>query len=260
MPRPRPEASFALARVRAASSALSLPRKPQQTRVTRKAENIRQHILDTALRLFQERGYDGATMRAVADQAGVALGNAYYYFPSKEHLIRGFYAHMHEEHLAAAVPALEGQRDLRRRIETVLTTKIDTSEPYHRSSAHLFKTAADPQSPLNPFSEQPAPVRAQAIALFESVLDGADTKIPADLRARRPELLWLFEMAVILFWIHDRSAERARTRRLIAGTVQFVGKLISIASFPLMRPPRKSALALLDDLCGIPNADAPSAG
>lgn len=225
-----------------------MPRKKPDGKPTLKAEKTRQRILDTALRLFQERGYEGTTMRAVASEAGVALGNAYYYFRSKEHLVQGFYARMHEEHLAACLPALEKERDLGKRLELLLTTKIDTSEPYHRFSGLLFKTAADPKSPLNPFSAESSPVRAEATALFDTLLDGSSARIPADLRARLPELLWLFEMSVILFWIHDESKNRARTRRLIARTVEIVTKLISVASFPLLKPLRKSALDLMDEL------------
>jgi AcrR family transcriptional regulator len=47
-------------------------------------------------------------MRAIAERAGVALGNTYYYFRSKEHLIQAFYARSHAEHLAAAAPVLAG--------------------------------------------------------------------------------------------------------------------------------------------------------
>ena len=52
-----------------------------------RGEQTRQLILETALRLFRERGYAETTMRAIAKEAGVAVGNAYYYFDSKEHLI-----------------------------------------------------------------------------------------------------------------------------------------------------------------------------
>lgn len=225
-----------------------MPRKKLDGKPTIKAERTRQRILDTALRLFQERGYEGTTMRAVASEAGVALGNAYYYFKSKEHLVQGFYARMHEEHVAACLPALEKERDLARRLEILLTSKIETSEPYHRFSGLLFKTAADPQSPLNPFSAESGPVRVEATALLDTVLDGASARIPADLRTKLPELLWLFEMSVILFWIHDESKDRARTRRLITRTVEIVTKLISVASFPLLKPLRKSALDLMDEL------------
>src|SRR5438132_12947660 len=78
---------------------------------TPKGEQTRALILETALDLFRERGYEETTMRAIAEQAGVALGNAYYYFRSKEHLIQAFYARSHQEHLAAAQPIREPERD-----------------------------------------------------------------------------------------------------------------------------------------------------
>jgi len=236
-----------------------MPRKKQDPTPTQKAERTRARILDSALHLFLERGYEGATMRAVASEAGVSLGNAYYYFRSKEHLVQAFYARMHEEHVAACRPRLAGEQDLAKRLEILLLTKIETSEPYHRFSALLFKTAADPKSPLNPFSSESSPVRAEATALIHEVLDGAKGKIPADLREKLPELLWLFEMSVILFWIHDESAGRVRTRRLIARTVDIVSKLISVASFPLMKPLRQSALDLMDEL-KVDIAPEPDAG
>jgi len=225
-----------------------MPRKKLDGKPTQKAEVTRKRILDTALRLFLAHGYEGTTMRAVASEAGVALGNAYYYFKSKEHLIQGFYERTHEEHMAALLPRLETERDLAKRLELLLVTKIETSEPYHRFSGLLFKTAADPKSPLNPFSAESGPLRAEATALIDTVLEGSSAKLPSDLRAKLPELLWLFEMSVILFWIHDESAGRARTRRLITRTVEILTKLISVASFPLLRPLRKSALDLVDEL------------
>ncbi len=68
-----------------------------------KGEQTRAAILDAALGLFEEAGYDATTMRAVAERAGVSVGNAYYYFDSKEHLIQGFYDRVSVEHDAVSV-------------------------------------------------------------------------------------------------------------------------------------------------------------
>src|SRR5579859_5301848 len=76
-----------------------------------KSEQTRTLILETALRLFRERGYDRTTMRAIAEQAGVSVGNAYYYFASKEHLVQGFYDQIAAEHRRQLPPALADQRD-----------------------------------------------------------------------------------------------------------------------------------------------------
>jgi AcrR family transcriptional regulator len=218
--------------------------EPQPT----KSERTRAAILDAALRLFQDSGHEGATMRAIAAEAGVSLGNAYYYFESKEHLIQGFYARMHEEHLRACEPILERERDLAARLRGVLRARIETAEPYHRFSGTLFRTAADPKSPLNPFSAASEPVRKEATDLMRRVVTGSKTKPPADLAEKLPELLWLYEMAVILFWIHDESKGRARTRKLIDSTVDMLTKLIAVGSLALLKPLRHSALGLMDEL------------
>jgi AcrR family transcriptional regulator len=46
----------------------------------------RLHILDTAARVFAERGFEDASINAILEQAGVSKGAAYYYFDNKEDL------------------------------------------------------------------------------------------------------------------------------------------------------------------------------
>jgi AcrR family transcriptional regulator len=47
----------------------------------------RKRILDATLALASKGGYEAVQMRTVAEQAGVALGTLYRYFPSKIHLL-----------------------------------------------------------------------------------------------------------------------------------------------------------------------------
>jgi AcrR family transcriptional regulator len=47
----------------------------------------RERILDATVALAREGGYDAVQMRAVAEDADVALGTLYRYFPSKVHLL-----------------------------------------------------------------------------------------------------------------------------------------------------------------------------
>jgi AcrR family transcriptional regulator len=221
-----------------------------KTKLTKtvKGEQTRALILNSALDLLGERGYEQTTMRAIAQKAGVSLGNAYHYFGSKEHLIQAFYQRTHEEHLTATIPVLEKETSLKSRLLSVLRLKISTLEPYHEFAGALFKTAADPHSPLNPFAHESAPTRRDSIKLFEDLVRDTKARIPADLRAELPYLLWLYHMGIILFWIHDASPRRARTYRLIDHTVDLLDKLISLASNPLMRPVRKRALKMVADL------------
>ncbi len=229
---------------------------------TAKGEQTRQLILETALELFRERGYEDTTMRAIAERAGVALGGAYYYFRSKEELIQGFYLRTHEEHLAASAAILAGGGTFRERLLGVMRTKLETIAPYHQFSGKLFKTAADPDSPLNPFSAESQPARREATSVFAEVMRGAtDLKLPEDLAAELPDLLWTYHMGVILFWVHDRSPGQARTWRLMERTVDLVARLVALARNPLLAPVRKSVLRLFRELRhdGVPEPDPPTA-
>ena len=84
--------------------AASVP-EPAARRRGSKGEQTRAVIVEAALRLFRENGYEATTMRAIAKEAGVATGNAYYYFGSKEELIQVYYARNHAEHAAACYPS-----------------------------------------------------------------------------------------------------------------------------------------------------------
>ena len=215
---------------------------------TRKGEQTKAHILETALAMFRDRGYDGTTMRAVAGEAGVSLGNAYYYFESKEHLIQAFYDRSHRDHLAACHDVLANETELKKRLLGVLLAKLGTSMPYHRFSGLLFKTAADPRSPLNPFSDESAPLRAESTQLFAEVVDGSSAKIHGDLEAQLPRLLWLYQMGIVLFWIHDTSPGCDKSYRLAERTCDLVVRLIKLANFAPMRPITRIALNLMADL------------
>ena len=205
----------------------------------------RARILDTALALFLEKGYEHTTMRAVAERAEVALGNAYYYFESKDHLIQAFYGLTHDAHLAMAQPLLAEPRPFRDRLLDVMRAKLETIEPYHEFSAALFKTAADPASPLNPFSQASRDVREQSTALFRQVVDGSTTRMPSDLRAELPGLLWVYHMGIVLYWIHDQSPDRRKSYRLVENTVGLIDQLIMLARLPLMGRIRASVLRMI---------------
>ena len=187
-------------------------------------------------------------MRAIAQRAGVALGNAYYYFRSKEHLIQAFYGRTHQELAGAARSILEREHGLRDRWLGVMNANLDLIEPYHRFAGILFATAADPQSPLNPFSPESEEARRESTAIYAEVIDGAKLRIPRDLKQELPFLLWLYHMGVVLFWIHDSSPGRTRTRHMVDRTVAILSNLIALASKPFMRPLRKAILKLMAEL------------
>jgi AcrR family transcriptional regulator len=213
-----------------------------------KSVRTRRAIIEAALRLFRERGYDDTTMRAIATEAGVSVGNAYYYFESKEHLVQAFYDRTQEEHRAAARPALDGEQDLTARVVGVLTAWVDVMEPYRAFAGKFFKNAAEPTSPLSPFSAESTPAREASIGLWRQTLEGSDARIPKALRADLPELLWLYSMGIVLFWVHDQSEHADKTRVLVNRTAPLVVRLIGLARLPVLRSTTADLLEMLHEI------------
>lgn len=213
------------------------PHEGPATPKSEKSEQTRALILETAMRLFQERGYDKTTMRAIAQEAGVSVGNAYYYFAGKEHLIQGFYDRIAAEHQAAVRGVLEAESDFEARFAGVLRTWLDVAAPYHEFAVQFFKNAADPDSPLSPFSQESEHAREEAISVHREVLRGAaKTKVPEELRDALPELMWLAQMGLVLYWIFDRTPGRERSYRLAERGARITARGVSLARFRVLRP------------------------
>lgn len=201
-----------------------------------KSGRTRAQIVDAALRLFRERGYDRTTMRAVAEEAGVSVGNTYYYFGSKEELIQGFYDHLAAEHVAASAPVLAEHTDLGERLRGVLAAWLDVAQPYHAFAGRFLAAAAQPGNPLSPFSPESNAARDCEIALYNEVLAGSTTKVDETLRPHLPELLWLYQLGIVLFWAHDRSDGLRLTREVAARTASMVSRLVRLSRLRLVRP------------------------
>lgn len=55
-------------------------------RIVKEPEERKQEILETAMRLFYEKGYEKTSITDIAQAIGIAQGLCYRYFPSKENL------------------------------------------------------------------------------------------------------------------------------------------------------------------------------
>lgn len=218
--------------------------------LTSRAEQTRSAIVTAALRLFRENGYDATTMRAIAAEAGVSTGNAYYYYGSKEELIREFYERSQAEHAAAAQPVLETETEFAARLRGTLRALVDVLAPYHEFAAKFFKHAAEPSNPLSPFSPESSPVREASTALFREVIDGSTLRVNRQLGAQLPELLWLYSLGVILFWVHDSSPGCAKTYTLIDRTVPLADRLISLSRLPVLSSTLTDVISIIDDIRG----------
>jgi len=151
-------------------------------------------------------------------------------------------------HADAAADVLARETGFAARLGGLFEAWVEVAAPYHEFAGKFFKNAAEPTSPLSPFSTESEPARDASIALFREVLDGSDLKLAPALRREMPELLWLLHMGVVLFWVHDSSPGQQRTRRLAAGIAPLVDKLARLTRLPVVRGVVNDVVDLLRDV------------
>src|SRR3954453_17894242 len=167
------------------------------------SDDTRSLVRATALRLFRERGYAATTMRAIAQEAGVSTGNAYYHFESKDHLVQELYLDVNREHVRRAQTVLAAGGDLAQRLRGVLLAGVDSFAEYHAFGGEFITVAIRPGSAARPFSADSSTARALSQDLFRELVDGAQPAVASVLRDELPELLWLVQLGVTLFWVYD---------------------------------------------------------
>lgn len=215
-------------------------------RVTARAEDTRRKIYEAAMEMFREKGFEETTMRDIAAKAGVALGGTYYYFSSKDAIVLAFYHEMQDTSTSMVSDALAEKKKLKDRIRAVLQERLKLLEPNRKFCAALFRHAPDGSDPLSPFSDETRLIRDAAIQQMKIAMDEGDVKIPPDLKPRLPYLLWLYQMALIMFWLYDHSPNQEKTQTLMDKSLGLLVNLLRVSSLPLMRPLRKTVLELVE--------------
>ena len=215
--------------------------------------DTRQLILDTAIRLFEERGYAGTTMRAIATEAGVAPSNAYYWFASKDQLVQEFYRRIQVQHRERCAAALAGGGTLSERLLAAEWAAIEVMAPFHGFGTAFVGTAIVPGAAASPFSEESTGARELSMAIYRDVVEGASPAVPTKLRAVLPDLLWLAHLGVTLHWVVDPTPGQRRTRLLVERSVAMLATAVRGARLP-------GAAGLLGQVAGVLDVVVPERG
>jgi AcrR family transcriptional regulator len=221
-----------------------MPRKS-----TPKSEATRTRILDAALRIFRERGFQTATMREIAAEAGMALGAAYYYFDSKDAIVTAFYEQAQQQMEPEIERILDSRRTLESRLRGIIAYKFEYFAP-NRALMTSLSAHIDPSQPLSPFSSYTADIRNRDIDFFARAVSDSGVHLPPSILPYLPRLLWLYQMGLMLYWVYDRSPRQATTALLFDKTLGMMLIMIKLASIPLLRPLYRPAGELLKAIYG----------
>ena len=108
-------------------------------RITKEPEERKQEILDTAMRLFYEKGYEKTSIADIAKNIGVAQGLCYRYFPSKEALFDSAIEQYAEKLVSRfSVSSLHNKMTLKEFIET-MPIMVETEDNTYYKTLHVVE-------------------------------------------------------------------------------------------------------------------------
>jgi AcrR family transcriptional regulator len=218
---------------------------PRQKKTTaKKSDTTRAHILAAALALFRRRGFDGTSMRDIASAAGLSLGAAYYYFPSKESIVLHYYDRLQRESAAVEAERLAAARSLKARLRVPFATKLEAVRRDEKILVALTRTVADPSSPLSLFSKDTHGARTHAIESFARAVEPELALLPAESRKLAATALWSVYLALLLYYFHDRSPKKKRTDELVDQVIDLIAAVLPFIGTPIGAP----ALAALGNV------------
>ncbi|HEX8111908.1 MAG TPA: TetR/AcrR family transcriptional regulator, partial [Kofleriaceae bacterium] len=210
--------------------------------MTEQGAAARRQLYEAAIALITARGYEATTLRDIAKHAGVSTGLLYRYVPNKRAVILALYDELSAEYAARAAAMPPGTWGTR--FVFALTTSLGVLAPQRDTLAALTPVligTADEGlfAPGTAFSRR----RVQAV-FFEAVRGASDAPGPGD-AAALARLLYVVHLAVILWWLFDKTPRQRATRDLLA----LLEGALPMAALALRLEPARNFVRTADILC-----------
>lgn len=204
---------------------------PRTARRLARGEATRAKILSAALARFRKRGFDATTMRGIAEDAGVAIGAAYYYFPSKDAIVLAYFDETQRLTAERVTETFAETTDVRERLGSAFHARLDVLERDRKLLSAIFHSIADPSTDISIFGKRTKRLRDESIQLFGLAVEPSPAVAALDDAAKRVLVLslWSLHMGMLLYFVHDRSKGQEKTRRLVDQALDMVCGLLPIA-------------------------------
>ena len=201
----------------------------------------RERLYATALQLIAARGYEATTLRNIANKAGVSVGLLYRYFPSKQAVVIALYDELSSDYARRAAEMPSGR--WRDRFIFALRTSLDVLEPHQMALRALTPVlVGDPDEGI--FSSSTAFSRLRVQHVFEQAVVASSDAPNQPLASALGRLLYLVHLAVLLWWLLDKSSHQRATAALVSLTKQ----LLPSAALALRVPPVRRFVIAVDAL------------
>ncbi len=196
-------------------------------------DQSRRRLYLTAMKMFSQRGYEATTLREIARVASVSPGLLYRYFPSKRAVVLELYETLSAEYAGRALEMPEGK--WRDRFRFALDTSLEVLGP-HRTTLVALVPVLVGDLDDGVFSDKMTFSRQRVQRAFTDAVGAANDAPSADIAAALGGLLYLIHLAIILWWLLDKSPGQRAT----AGLIRLVGQTLPLAAMTLRLPSARS--------------------
>jgi AcrR family transcriptional regulator len=148
----------------------------------------------------------------VATRANVSVGLLYRYFPSKQAVVLALYDQLAAEQAARATAMPRGR--WRERFLFTLETSLTILRPHRQTLSALIPVLVS-NAPDGLFSNTTAFSRERVQRIYQDAVVGASDAPRDEVAAALGRLLYLTHLAVVLWWLLDKSPQQRATRALV---------------------------------------------
>lgn len=139
--------------------------------VQEKKDAKRSQLLNIALQLFSEKGFQNTTIQNICEAAGVSVGSVYFYFSNKESIYEAVYQMITEEYENRVENALRGLSDIRDIIIKLIEVAVRYSVPNVDKSRFFLMNSS-----LNDLKTKRDNALKATVPFIQRLLDEAVTK------------------------------------------------------------------------------------
>jgi len=186
-------------------------------------EKTKIKILQSAVSLIIEKGFDNASLREMAKNAGVSNPTIYNYFPSKEKLLYAYIEQKHKE-AVATIQEIEDFHTytLREQLQTLIETEL---ELYLEDREFIIQIA---DMVFHSSGLKTGKLYATNALFIETVEEMLNIAIEAEeiaeppFKEHLPKLFWDYYIMVVAYWVKDDS-------EMFENTTQFIDHSLGLA-------------------------------
>jgi len=181
--------------------------------------NLQQRILDTALTLGDEHGWEAVRLHQVADALGISLDDIRKHYREKEDLVDAWFDRADRAMLKAAGTDAFAALSTQQRLQLLIMTWLDALASHRRVTRQMIYGKLEPG---HVHIQVPGLMRVSRTVQW--VREAAQRDATFLRRALEETALTSIYLATFFHWMRDESPDAARTRRLLERSLAAAGQ------------------------------------